>query len=143
MLHLIFAAAVATTTPSVAKPPPPVPISAAVKADQKLGCAVVFVGFDEIVRSNPGLMNKFDDGDGSSKAVAPMLKMLGVSGEAIMNDILTQAVARGEKPTDVYRRGIASLSAMIANTPVTKTGDAANGERGIAIFTDCMSLMTE
>ena len=143
MLHMIFAAAVATTTPSVAKPPPPVPISTAVKADQKLGCAVLFVGIDEVVRSNPGIMGKFDDGDGSSKAIAPMLKMLGVSGEAIMNDTLTQAVAKGEKPTDVYRRGIASLSTLVANTPVTKKGDAANEERGIAIFTDCLSLMTE
>jgi hypothetical protein len=143
MLHMIFAAAMATTTPAAVKPPPPVPISAGVKADQKLGCAVVFVGFDEIVRGNPGLMSKFDDGDGSSKAIAPMLKMLGVSGEAILNDALTQAVAKGEKPADLYRRGIASLSAMIANTPTTKTGDAANGERGVAIFTDCMSLMTE
>lgn len=143
MLHMIFAAAMATTTPSVVKPTAPMPISAAIKADQKLGCAVVFVAFDEIVRSNPGLIGKFDNGDGSSKAVAPMLKMLGVSGEAILDDTLNQAVAKGEKPTDVYRRGIASLSAMIANTPVTKTGDAANGERGIAIFTDCLSLMTE
>lgn len=143
MLHMIFAAAMATSTPAAVKPPPPVPISAAVKADQRLGCAVVFVAFDEIVRSNPGLMSKFDKGDGSSKAVAPMLKMLGVSGEAILDDTLTQAVAKGEKPTVVYRRGIASLSAMIANTPVTKTGDAANGERGIALFADCMSLMTE
>jgi len=143
MLHTIFAAAMATSTPAAVKPPPPVPISAAVKADQKLGCAVVFVGFDEIVRSNPGLMSKFDDGDGSSKAIAPMLKMLGVSGESIINDTLTQAVAKGEKPSDVYRRGITSLSAMVANTPVTKKGDAANEERGIAIFTDCLSLMTE
>ena len=143
MLHVIFAAAMATSTPSAVKPPPPVPISAAVKADQKFGCAVAFVGLDEVIRSNPRLIGKFDDGDGSSKAVAPMLKMLGVSGEAIINDTLTQAVARGEKPTDVYRRSINSLSAMVANAPVTKTGDEANGERGIAIFTECMSLMTE
>ncbi len=143
MLHMIFAAAVATSTPSLAKPPPPLPISAAVKADQKFGCAVLFVGIDEVVRSNPGIMSKFDDGDGSSKAIAPMLKMLGVSGEAILNDALTQAIAKGEKPTDVYRRSIASLSTLVANTPVTKKGDAANEERGIAIFTDCLSLMTE
>ncbi|CAN5430795.1 hypothetical protein BH10PSE3_BH10PSE3_14660 [soil metagenome] len=143
MLHMIFAAAMAASTPNAVTPPPPAPISAGVKADQKLGCAVVFVGFDEIVRGNPGLISKFDDGDGSSKAIAPMLKMLGVSGEAIINDILTQAVAKGEKPTDVYRRGIASLSAMVANAPVTKKGDAANQERGVAIFTDCLSLMTE
>ena len=143
MLHMIFVAAMATSTPAAVKPAPSVPISAAMKADQKLGCAVVFVGIDEVVRSNPGIMSKFGDGDSSSKAVGPMLKMLGVSGEAIINDTLAQAISKGEKPTDVYRRGIASLSAMVANTPVTKTGDAANEERGVAIFTDCLSLMTE
>jgi hypothetical protein len=143
MLHVIFAAAVATSTPAAVKPPAPAPLSAAMKTDQKFGCAVLFVGIDEVIRSNPSLMSKFDNGDGSSKAVAPMLKMLGVSGEAIMNDTLTQAIAKGEKPTDVYRRSIGSLSAMVANTPVTKKGDAANEERGVAIFTDCLSLMTE
>lgn len=143
MLHVIFAAAMATSTPNVAKPPPPLPISAATKADQKFGCAVVFVGIDEVVRANPGLMSKFDNGDGSAKAIAPMLKMLGVSGEAVINETLSQAVAKGEKPADVYRRGVSSLSAMVANTPVTKKGDDANEERGIAIFTDCLSLMTE
>jgi len=143
MLHMIFAAAMATTTPTVAKAPPPLPVTAAVKADQRFGCAVLFVGIDEVVRSNPGIVGKFDDGDGSSKAIAPMLKMLGVSGEAIFNDTLAKAIAKGEKPTDVYRRSIASLSTLVANAPVTKTGDEANGERGIAIFSDCMSLMTE
>jgi hypothetical protein len=143
MLHMIFAAAVATSTPNVAKPPPPMPISAAAKADQKFGCAVLFVGIDEVVRSNPGIVSKFGEGDSGSKAVAPMLKMLGVSGEAVMNETLTQAIAKGEKPTDVYRRSIASLSAMVANTPVTKKGEGGNEERGIAIFTDCLSLMTE
>jgi len=139
---MIFAAAVATSTPNAVKPPPPVPISVVAKADQKFGCAVLFVGIDEVVRSNPGIMGKFDDGDGSSKAIAPMLKMLGSSGEAVFNDTLSQAIAKGEKPTDVYRRSIASLSAMVANTP-TKKGDEANQERGVAIFTDCLSLMTE
>ena len=148
MLHVIFAAAVAASTPGAVKPPPPalapsLPLSAAAKADQRFGCAVLFVGIDEVIRSNPSLMSKFDNGDGSSKAVAPMLKMLGVSGEAIVNDTLTQAVARGEKPTDLYRRSIASLSSMIVSTPVTKKGDEANEERGVAIFTDCLSLMTE
>lgn len=147
MLSVIFAAALAGSTPSAVKPqtpvPPPVALSAAAKVDQKLGCAVLFVGFDEIIRGNPELISKFDEGDGSAKALPPLLKMLGASGETVLNDTLTEAIGKGQKPADVYRRGLASLSIMVTQAPVTKTGDKANEERGIAVFTQCLSLMTE
>ena len=142
MLHVIFAAALATSTPAAPKTTPS-PLSAALKADQKLGCAVLFVGLDEVIRRNPGLIGKMSDGDGSDKAIAPMLKMLGVSGEASFNTTMTEAIAKGDKPSEIYRRGVASLSSLVADAPVTKTGDDANGERAMAVFTSCLSVMTE
>ena len=143
MLHLIFAAALASsTTPAVTKPVAPSPITAQTKADQRFGCAVLFVGADEVVRRNPSLLAKLSEGDGG-KAVGPLLKMMGVSGEAIINAAIADSVAKGEKPTEVYRRGAASIASMMIDAPVTKTGDDANEERGMALFTNCLSLMNE
>lgn len=144
MLHLIFAAALASsTTPAViAKPAAPSPITVQAKADQQFGCAVLFVGADEVLRRNPGMLAKLSEGEGG-KAVGPLLKMMGASGEGIINAAIADGVARGEKPTEVYRRGVASIASMMIDTPVTKAGDDANEERGMALFTNCLSLMNE
>jgi len=143
MLHLIFAAALASsTTPAVTKPVASSPVTAQLKADQRFGCAVLFVGADEVIRRNPAILGKLSEGDGG-KAVAPLLKMMGSSGEAIMNAAIADSIAKGEKPTDAYRRGVAGVASMMIDAPVTKTGDDANEERGMALFTNCLSLMNE
>jgi len=143
MLDLIFTAAlVSSTTPAATKPVAPSPIAAQSKADQKFGCAVLFVGADEVIRSNPAILAKLSEGEGG-KAVGPLLKMMGVSGETILNAAIADGAARGEKPADVYRRGVASMASMMIDAPVTKKGDDANEERGILLFTNCLSLMNE
>lgn len=143
MLHLIFAAALASsTTPAVTKPVAPSPITAETKADQKFGCAVLFVGADEVIRRNPAILAKLSEGDGG-KAVGPLLKMMGLSGEAILNAAVAEGTARGEKPSDTYRRAVASMASMMIDAPVTKTGGDANEERGMVLFTNCLSLMNE
>jgi hypothetical protein len=143
MLDLILAAALASsTTPTITKPVPPSPIALDGKADQKFGCAVLFVGADEVIRRNPTILAKLSQGDGG-KAVGPLLKMMGTAGETVLNAAITEGAARGEKPAEVYRRGVASMASMMIDAPVTKTGDDANEERGMLLFTNCLSLMNE
>lgn len=143
MLDLIFAAALASsTTPTVTKPIVSSPIAAEAKADQKFGCAVLFVGADEVIRRNPAILAKMSEGEGG-KAVGPLLKMMGLTGEAILNQAVVEGTARGEKPSDVYRRAVASMASMMIDAPVTKKGDDANEERGMVLFTNCLSLMNE
>jgi hypothetical protein len=142
MLHVIIAAALASATPQVARPVEPSPLTAVAQADQKFGCAVLFVGADEVIRRNPSLLAKLSEGEGG-KAVKPLLKMMGTTGQAIIDTAIADAVARGEKPSDVYRRGVASVASLMIDAPVTKTGDEANEERGMALFTGCLSLMND
>lgn len=143
MLDLILAATLASsTTPTVTKPVAASPITAQAKADQKFGCAVLFVGADEVIRRNPSILAKLSEGEGG-KAVGPLLKMMGSAGETILNSAIVDGAGRGEKPADVYRRGVASMASMMVDTPVTKTGDEANEERGMVLFTNCLSLMNE
>ncbi|MBO9709041.1 MAG: hypothetical protein J7521_12595 [Caulobacter sp.] len=149
MLPLVFAVALNTTTPAP-KPSATPGLSAALKADQKLGCAVLFAGADEVVRRNPSLIARLSEGNDGGAAIGPLLKMLGATSDTILNQALAEAAARGERPADTYRRGVASLASLIIEAVPAKTGDKVakdgeddNEQRGMAMFTGCLSVMTE
>ncbi|WP_143755155.1 hypothetical protein [Caulobacter sp. B11] len=143
-LSAILAAAVLFGVTPVAAAPQPSAPALLITADQKLGCAVVFVGFDEVLRRNPGLTEKLagaNDDDGA-KAIGPLFKMMGKSGEIALNDSMNAAIAKGEKPSEVLRRGVASMATLMVEAPI-KPGQDANEQRGMALFSHCLEVMND
>jgi hypothetical protein len=74
----------------------------------------MLVTIDEVLQRNPDLATKFSKGDKSSAAMVPMFRMLGASGEILLDKAYAEGLAQGQTPTGLYRRGVANLSANFA-----------------------------
>jgi hypothetical protein len=74
---------------------------------------VLLVTIDEVLQRNPQLTEKAAAGDGG-KAMVPMLRMLGASGELMLDKAYADGATQGLKPTALYRRGVANLSATLS-----------------------------
>jgi hypothetical protein len=92
----------------------------------------MLVTIDEVLQRNPDLATKFSKGDSSSAAMMPMFRMLGASGEVLLDKAYAEGLAQGQTPTVLYRRGVANLSANFA------AGEAK--EQAMAVFTRCMTV---
>ncbi len=119
----------ASTTQEAARPSAAPALTA---LDDRLGCGVLLVTIDEVLQRNPQLATKFSKGDGSAAAMLPMFRMLGASGELMLDKAYAEGVAQGVTPTALYRRGVAKLSASFAN--------GGGKEEAMAVFTNCMAI---
>ncbi|EJL35597.1 hypothetical protein PMI01_01275 [Caulobacter sp. AP07] len=133
LVAAVFGAAGPAVAASAAKSATqPVTQTAPAGLDERLGCGVMLVTIDEILQRNPDLATKFSKGDGSSAAMLPMLRMLGASGEILLDKAYAEGLAQGQTPTVLYRRGVANLSANFA---------AGGGkDQAMAVFTRCMAV---
>jgi hypothetical protein len=123
-------AAQATTPPETA----PLPQDAAAPAslDERLGCGVLLVTIDEVLQRNPQLAAKFAKGESGSAAMMPMFRLLGVSGGTMLDAAYAEGAAQGLKPTALYRRGVANLSARFAQ--------GGGKDEAMAVFGRCMQV---
>jgi hypothetical protein len=138
LVATVLAAAAPAMADSVDKTAAKPPLAQAAPAapaslDERLGCGVMLVTIDEVLQRNPELATKLSKGDGSSAAMLPMFRMLGASGEILLDKAYAEGLAQGQTPTGLYRRGVANLSANFA---------AGQGkEQAMALFTRCMAVV--
>ena len=72
--------------PAQAVAPPTIAQSAApATLDERLGCGVLLVTIDEVLQRNPQLAAQFSKGDKNSAAMIPMFRLLGASGEVMLD----------------------------------------------------------
>jgi hypothetical protein len=105
--------------------------------DERLGCGVLLVTIDEVLQRNPQLTDKASSGDGG-KAMVPMLRMLGASGEIMLDKAYAEGATQGLKPTALYRRGVANLSAAFSG--IKSSNDERIKTQAMALFTRCVSI---
>lgn len=135
---LVFGAAPAlAASPAVVAPaqiPEPTPVGS---LDERLGCGVMLVTLDEVLQRNPQLTAKMGQSEGGA-AMAPMLRMLGASGETMLDRAYAEGATQGLTPTALYRRGVANLSAAFSGF---KPGnDAQVKTQAMALFTRCVGI---
>ena len=105
--------------------------------DERLGCGVLLVTFDEVLQSNPQLSDKLAEGEGGA-AMVPMLRMLGASGEIMLDRAYAEGAAQGLKPTALYRRGVANISGVFAG--IKSSTDERIKTQAMTLFTRCVSI---
>jgi hypothetical protein len=129
--------AIAATSVPTTPTQPQTPVAGAASLDERLGCGVMLVTLDEVLQRNPQLVGKMSNGDGSA-AMVPMIRMLGASGEIMLDKAYDEGVSQGLKPTAMYRRGVANLSATLVGAGSAQ-GDQMK-EQAMAMFTRCVSI---
>lgn len=117
--------------------PAKAPVAGAPSLDERLGCGVMLVTLDEVLQRNPQLVSKMSTSDGSA-AMVPLIRMLGASGEVMLDKAYEEGGVQGMKPTAMYRRGVANLSATFAG--ISSAKDDQMKEQAVALFTRCVSI---
>ena len=117
--------------------PTQAPVAGAPSLDERLGCGVMLVTLDEVLQRNPQLVGKMSKTDGSA-AMVPLIRMLGASGEVMLDKAYEEGGVEGLKPTALYRRGVANLTATLAG--INSTNSDQVKEQAVALFTRCVSI---
>jgi hypothetical protein len=120
--------ATAKTVPAVDEP---------ATLDERVGCGVLLVTFDEVLQRNPQLADSMSKGEGGA-ALVPMLRMLGASGEIMLDKAYAEGAVQGLKPTALYRRGVANISGVFQG--IKSSNDERIKTQAMALFTRCVSI---
>ncbi|WP_165188617.1 hypothetical protein [Caulobacter soli] len=134
-LTAFAAPALAVSTSKTATPAAPKATAAETtpaSLDERLGCGVLLVTIDEVLRRNPELAAKFSGGDKSS-SMTPMFRLLGASGGVMLDEAYAEGATQGLTPTALYRRGVADLSTKFAQS---------GKDQAMAVLGRCMQVAT-
>ncbi|MFZ0267592.1 hypothetical protein [Caulobacter sp.] len=105
--------------------------------DERLGCGVMLVTLDEVLQRNPQLGQAISKGENGS-VMGPMIRMLGASGELMLDQAYAEGATQGLKPTALYRRGVTSLSSAFSG--IKSSTDERVKTQAMALFTRCVSI---
>lgn len=88
--------------------------------DERLGCGMMFVSFDEMVKVIPAL----GQGLGSNReGGVAMMRMMGTTGALTYNAAFAEAAAQGAAPADTHRRAIAFIGERFGGVKDARSGE--------------------
>jgi hypothetical protein len=120
--------------PTLAQDPTAAPVAT---PDERLGCGMMLVSFDEMVKVIPALGQGL--GGSNREAGVAMMRMMGTTGALTYNAAFAEAAAQGAAPADIHRRAIAFIGQRFDGVKDARSGE---GRRVMmALFNRCATVV--
>lgn len=105
--------------PAVAQAP--AEAAAPASLDERLGCGMMLVSFDEMVKVIPALGQSV--GGANREAGMAMMKMMAANAALTYNAAFAEAAAQGGAPADTHRRAVAFIGSRFGDVKDAKSND--------------------
>jgi hypothetical protein len=123
--------------PAMAQNQAPAPAQPPATLDERLGCGMMLVSFDEVAKVIPALGQRF--GGANREGGMAMMRMMAANATLTYNAAFAEAAAQGVGPADTHRRAVAFLAQRFAGVKDMRSGE---GRRvTMALFNRCATVM--
>lgn len=111
--------------------------SQAPSLDERLGCGMMLVSFDEMVKVIPALGQGF--GGPNREAGEAMMRMMAANAAVTYNAAFVEAAAQGGAPADTHRRAVAFIGARFGGVKDAKSTDGRRAT--MALLSRCATVV--
>lgn len=130
-LATLMAAPAMGQNQAAAPVPPPATL------DERLGCGMMLVSFDEVVRVIPAVGQRF--GGPNREGGMAMMRMMAANATLTYNAAFAEAAAQGVGPADTHRRAVAFIAQRFEGAKDIKRSE---GHRAMmALFNRCVTVV--
>lgn len=97
--------------------------------DERLGCGMMLVSFDEMVKVIPALGQSV--GGANREAGMAMMRMMAANAALTYDAAFSEAAAQGARPADTHRRAVAFIGSRFEGVKDAKSSDGRRATMGL------------